>query len=68
MHATGYYLNPLLHYKPNFKADNEVKQGMHACLERMMRGDMDMVNKIYGQPENFKSKKGFFGCEIAQVD
>ncbi|KAI5427083.1 hypothetical protein KIW84_032493 [Lathyrus oleraceus] len=43
-HVAGYYLNPMLHYKSNFKADNEVKQGMHACLERMMRGDMDMVH------------------------
>ncbi|XP_058765420.1 uncharacterized protein LOC131638905 [Vicia villosa] len=65
-HATGYYLNPMLHYKPNFKADNEVKQGMYACLGRMMGEDMDMVNKIDGQLEDFKSKKGFFGSEIAQ--
>ncbi|KAI5411161.1 hypothetical protein KIW84_056341 [Lathyrus oleraceus] len=66
LHATGYYLNPLLHYKPNFKADNEVKQGMYACFERMMGGDMHMMNKIDGQLENFKRKKGFSGSEIAQ--
>ncbi|XP_058754431.1 uncharacterized protein LOC131627609 [Vicia villosa] len=66
LHVARYYLNPMLHYKPNFKADNEVKQGMYACLERMMGEDMDMVNKIDGQLEDFKSKKGFFGSEIAQ--
>ncbi|KAI5437809.1 hypothetical protein KIW84_023793 [Lathyrus oleraceus] len=66
LHAAGYYLNPLLYYNPNFIVDNEVKQGMYACLERMMGGDMDMVNKIDGQLEDFKSKKGFFGSEIAQ--
>lgn len=66
LHASDYYLNPILHYKPNFKVDNEVKQGMYACLERMIGGDMDMVNKIDGQLEDFKSKKGFFGSEIAQ--
>ncbi|XP_058741686.1 uncharacterized protein LOC131614076 [Vicia villosa] len=66
LHAAGYYLNPMLHYKPNLKADNEVKQGMYAYLERMMGGDMDMVNKIDGQLKDFKSKKGFFGSEIAQ--
>ncbi|XP_058779267.1 uncharacterized protein LOC131653196 [Vicia villosa] len=66
LHVAGYYLNPMLHYKPNFKADNEVKQGMYACLKRMMGGDMNMVNKIDGQLEDFKSKKGFFGSEIAQ--
>ncbi|XP_058782252.1 uncharacterized protein LOC131656576 [Vicia villosa] len=66
LHVAGYYLNPMLHYKPNFKADNEVKQVMYACLERMMGGDMGMVNKIDGQLENFKSKKRFFGSEIDQ--
>ncbi|XP_058742128.1 uncharacterized protein LOC131614577 [Vicia villosa] len=49
-----------------FKADNEVKKRMYACLERMMGGNMDMVNKIDGQLEDFKSKKGFFRSEIAQ--
>ncbi|XP_058726517.1 uncharacterized protein LOC131597875 [Vicia villosa] len=66
LHAAGYCLNPMLHYKPNFKADNEIKQGMYACLKRMMGGDMNMVNEIDGQLEDFKSKKGFFGSEIAQ--
>ncbi|XP_050889717.1 uncharacterized protein LOC127095008 [Lathyrus oleraceus] len=66
LHVAGYYLNTMLHYKPNFKEDNEVKQVMHACLERMTGGDMNMVNKIDGQLEDFKSKKEFFGSEIAQ--
>ncbi|KAI5421405.1 hypothetical protein KIW84_045005 [Lathyrus oleraceus] len=32
--VSGYYLNPMLHYKPNFKADNEVKQGTSSGFER----------------------------------
>lgn len=56
----------MLHYKPNFKASSEVKQGMYVCLERMSGGDMYMVNKIDGQLEVFKSKNVFFESEIAQ--
>ena len=29
LHAAGYYLNPILHYGPNFKADFEVKKDLH---------------------------------------
>ncbi|MCI43346.1 hypothetical protein A2U01_0064583, partial [Trifolium medium] len=42
-------------------------QGMYTCLKRMMGGDMTMVNKIDGQLEFFKSKRGFFGDEVAQL-
>jgi hypothetical protein len=51
LHAAGYFLNPKLHYDPNFKADKEVIQGIHTCLKRMMGGDMTMVNKIDGKLE-----------------
>ncbi|KAK2386129.1 hypothetical protein QL285_060056 [Trifolium repens] len=67
LHAAGYYLNPMLHYDPNFKADKEVTQGMYTCLKRMVGGDMTMVNKIDGQLEFFKGKQGFFGDEVAQL-
>ncbi|KAF1896197.1 hypothetical protein Lal_00027263 [Lupinus albus] len=33
LHATGYYLNPKLHYDPNFKADVEVKRGYMIVLQ-----------------------------------
>jgi hypothetical protein len=68
LHAAGYFLNPKLHYGPNFKADKEVTKGMYTCLKRMMGGDMSMVNKIDGQLEFFKGKQGFFGDEVAQLD
>ncbi|KAK2409977.1 hypothetical protein QL285_045372 [Trifolium repens] len=67
LHAAGYFLNPKLHYGPNFKADKEVTKGMYTCLKRMMGGDMSMVNKIDGQLEFFKGKQGFFGDEVAQL-
>ncbi|XP_068503640.1 uncharacterized protein [Phaseolus vulgaris] len=65
LHAAGHYLNPILHYHPDFKADYEVKRGMYECLERM-GGDIDEITKIDAQIEGFKSKSGFLGSEIAQ--
>ncbi|XP_058772114.1 uncharacterized protein LOC131645910 [Vicia villosa] len=67
LHVAGYFFNPMLHYGPNFKADEEVTQGMYTCLKRMMGGDMSMLNKIDGQLEFFKGKQGFFGDEVAQL-
>jgi len=66
LHVAGYYLNPILHYHPDFKADYEVKRGMYECLERM-GGDIDEITKIDAQIEGFKSKSGFLGSEIAQL-
>ena len=65
LHAAGYYLNPMLHYYVEFKADYEVKRGMYDCLERLV-GDIDGIGKIDSQIESFKSKSGFFGSAIAQ--
>ena len=65
LHVADYYLNPILHYHPEFNADYEVKRRMYDCLERM-GGDIDEISKTNAQIESFKSKSGFFGCEIAQ--
>lgn len=54
-----------MHYNPKFNVDYEVKRGMYDCLERM-GGDIDEISKTDAQIESFRSKFGFFGCEIAQ--
>ncbi|GAU41318.1 hypothetical protein TSUD_93990 [Trifolium subterraneum] len=64
LHATGYYLNHVMHYSPTFKADFEVKEGMYECL-KMMVGNKDERIKIDAQLEEFKSKARMFGGELA---
>ncbi|GAU36121.1 hypothetical protein TSUD_374840 [Trifolium subterraneum] len=64
LHAAGYYLNHGMHYSPTFKADFEVKEGMYECLKRMV-GNRDERIKIDAQLEEFKSKAGMFGGELA---
>jgi hypothetical protein len=66
LHAAGYYLNPEMHYSPTFKADFEVKEGMYECLKRMV-GNRDERIKIDAQLEEFKSKAGMFGGELATL-
>ncbi|KAF1874144.1 hypothetical protein Lal_00041589 [Lupinus albus] len=64
LHAASYYLNPKLHYDPNFKADIEVKRRLYDCLTRMV-GNMEEIGKIDDQHEDFKNKYKFFGSPIA---
>ncbi|KAK2400144.1 hypothetical protein QL285_049870 [Trifolium repens] len=54
LHAAGYYLNPVMHYSPTFKADFEVKEGMYECLKRMV-GNRDERIKIDAQLDEFKT-------------
>ncbi|XP_068474601.1 uncharacterized protein [Phaseolus vulgaris] len=60
LHVVGYYLNPMLHYHPDFKVDYEVKRGLYECLERLVR-DLDVMGKIDVQLESFKTKSGLYG-------
>lgn len=66
MHAAGYYLNPQLHYSPEFKADFEVKRGLYDCLQRMV-GDVGEISIIDAQLEDFKTRAKFFGSPIAMA-
>nr|XP_007147219.1 hypothetical protein PHAVU_006G105700g [Phaseolus vulgaris]ESW19213.1 hypothetical protein PHAVU_006G105700g [Phaseolus vulgaris] len=59
LHAAGYYLNPMLHYHPDFKVDYEVKRGLYECLERLV-GDLDVMGKVDLQLESFKTKSGLY--------
>nr|KYP44042.1 hypothetical protein KK1_034465 [Cajanus cajan] len=51
LHVVGYYLNPILHYAPNFKVDWEVKKGFIDCMEKIV-GDFEIIGKIDDQLEN----------------
>nr|KYP31802.1 hypothetical protein KK1_047702 [Cajanus cajan] len=42
LHATGYYLNLILHYAPNFKVDWEVKKGFIDYMEKIV-GDFEII-------------------------
>nr|XP_007153622.1 hypothetical protein PHAVU_003G051000g [Phaseolus vulgaris]ESW25616.1 hypothetical protein PHAVU_003G051000g [Phaseolus vulgaris] len=66
LHAAGYYLNPMLHYHPDFKVDYEVKRGLYECLERLV-GNLDVMGKIDLQLESFKTKSGLYGTPLAQL-
>ncbi|KAK4253734.1 hypothetical protein QN277_010373 [Acacia crassicarpa] len=65
LHAAGYYLNPQLHYKSSFKVDIKVKRGLYDCMDRMV-GDIEEMNKIDTQLEDFKYQRKFFGRAIAK--
>lgn len=66
LHAAGHYLNPVLHYQPNFTPDAEVSNGMYDCLKRMLNYDYDKIGEVDEQLEVFKARKGLFGDEIAR--
>ncbi len=66
LHAAGNYLNPMLHYHPDFKVDYEVKRGLYECLERLV-GDLDVMGKVDLQLESFKTKSGLYGTPLAQL-
>lgn len=54
--VASYYLNPMLHYNPEFKVDNnEVRRGIYGCLDRL-EGNNDEISKIDTQIEDFESK------------
>jgi len=63
--GASYYLNLILHYDAEYKADYELKHGMYDCLGRLV-WDIYEISKIDAHIESFKSKYGFFGTPIAQ--
>ncbi|GAU21409.1 hypothetical protein TSUD_32390 [Trifolium subterraneum] len=50
LYVTGHFLNPVLHYAPEFIIDNEVLR-------------LEKCSKIDHQLESFKEKNGLFGGE-----
>lgn len=66
LHAAAYYLNPQLHYRPEFKADIEVRKGLMDCITRMVE-DPEEQAKIEVQMHDFKKQIGYFGTKIAKL-
>lgn len=64
LHAAGLFLNPMLCYAPNFTVDDEIVNGMYACLRRMV-ADAKKRKKIDHQLEDFKARAGKFGDDFA---
>ncbi|XLR11642.1 hypothetical protein S83_039580, partial [Arachis hypogaea] len=65
LHAASYYLNPQIHYSPNFKVEYDVKKGLYDCLDILV-GDSALITIIDSQLEDFKSKAKFFGRDVAK--
>ncbi|XLR50596.1 hypothetical protein S83_001268, partial [Arachis hypogaea] len=65
LHAAGYYLNPQIHYSPNFKVEYDVKKKFYNYLDILVR-DSTLIIIINNQLENFKSKAKSFGRDVAK--
>jgi len=65
LHAAAYYLNPQLHYEPNFRNDVEVKEGLHTCMQRLV-SDLAERKKINLQLVDFHFARGLFSIEDAK--
>ncbi|XLS57364.1 hypothetical protein HN51_007119, partial [Arachis hypogaea] len=65
LHTASYYLNPQIHYSPNFKVEYDVKKGLFDCLDILV-GDPTLITIIDSQLEDFKGKAKFFGRDVAK--
>ncbi|KAI8543885.1 hypothetical protein RHMOL_Rhmol08G0253400 [Rhododendron molle] len=63
LHAAGYYLNPQLRYRDNFSNVDEVKQGLHECMDRMLSYEERLTADI--QLDYYDQAKGDFGTRVA---
>ncbi|KAL6509618.1 hypothetical protein OROGR_022928 [Orobanche gracilis] len=63
LHAVGYYLNPQLRYEVGFSNCSEVKEGLYACMDRMLSNDDRLAADI--QLDNFDNAQGEFGSPMA---
>ncbi|XP_048444668.1 uncharacterized protein LOC125479436 [Pyrus x bretschneideri] len=64
LHAAGYYLNPQFRYEDNFSDTDEVRNGLFACMDRMLgkgkeREDADVQLDLYND------KRGPFAYSMA---
>jgi len=67
LHATAYYINPQLHYEPNFRNDDvEVKEGLYICMRRLVN-DVAERTKIHLQLTDFHYGRGTFYLEDAKA-
>ncbi|KAL0461334.1 UNVERIFIED_CONTAM: hypothetical protein Slati_0021000 [Sesamum latifolium] len=64
LHATSYYLNPEFYYSnPNVEQDEEVMQGLYACIWRVV-STTELQDKIIDELPKYK-KAGLFGMPFA---
>ncbi|KAL6546889.1 hypothetical protein OROMI_022610 [Orobanche minor] len=63
LHVAGYYLNPQLRYEVGFSNCSEVKEGLYACMDRMLSNDDRLAADI--QLDNYDNAQGDFGCPMA---
>jgi len=64
LHAATYYLNPQLHYEPNFRNDDaKVKEGLHTCMQRLVSDLAERKKKINLQLVDFHFARGLFSME-----
>ncbi|KAL6562756.1 hypothetical protein OROGR_003763 [Orobanche gracilis] len=61
--CSGYYLNPQLRYEVGFSNCSEVKEGLYACMDRMLSNDDRLADDI--QLDNYDNAQGEFGCPMA---
>lgn len=64
LHAAGYYLNPQLRYEERFSDCDEVRDGLYACMDRMLSPDDRLKADI--QLDLFNKAEGEFGTQIAK--
>lgn len=67
LHAAGYYLNPQIHFGPNFKGnDIDIKNGLFSVISKLV-SDAAERSKINSQLADFHFSRGpLFGSEYAK--
>lgn len=65
LHTATYYLNPQLHYNPNFFVDKEVKVNLNACMNMLIpyANFLKSNNKL----EDFHLKNRLFSMRPTQT-
>ncbi|CAA0840621.1 hAT dimerisation domain-containing protein, partial [Striga hermonthica] len=64
LHAAGYYLKPQLRYEDSFCNTLEVKDGLYACMDRMLSSDDRLQADI--QLDFYDNAQGEFGSPMAK--
>ncbi|CAI9259863.1 unnamed protein product [Lactuca saligna] len=64
LHAAAYYLNPQFKWSPNVSQHPEIKRGLYNCMDRLIKSN-DIYMKIEAQLDDYKYKKGMFGCRAS---
>ena len=64
LHTVGYYLNPQFRYEDNFSDTDEVRNGLFACMDRML-GKGKEREEADVQLDLFTNKRGPFADSMA---